>query len=105
LIKTGLKEYMSDLWNYSDMLYTYGSITNIFIQVSYGPFHLASRVSMILIVAMVLMKTFYFLRIFPSLTPIVIMIQTVLYDLRIFLLFYFILIFGFCQVFAVLGLG
>jgi len=51
------------------------------------------------------MKTFFFLRIFPTLAPIVVMLKTVVYDLRIFMFFYLILIFMFCQVFAVLGLG
>ena len=60
---------------------------------------------MILVVLMVLIKTLSLLRIFPTLTPIVIMIQTVVFDLKIFLFFYMILIFGFCQVYAVLGLG
>jgi hypothetical protein len=60
---------------------------------------------MILIVIQVLLKTFFFLRIFPTLAPIVVMLKTVIYDLRIFMLFYFVLIFMFCQVFAILGLG
>ena len=45
------------------------------------------------------------MRIFPTLAPIVVMLKTVIYDLRIFMLFYMILICMFCQVFAVLGLG
>jgi hypothetical protein len=60
---------------------------------------------MMIIVILLIMKTFFFLRIFPTLTPIVVMITNVVYDLRIFLLFYTILIFLFCQIFAVIGLG
>ena len=51
------------------------------------------------------MKTFFFLRIFPTLAPIVVMLKTVIYDLRIFMFFYLILLGMYCQVFAVLGLG
>lgn len=105
LTKDGLSHHLSDPWNYSDMLYVYGSFANILTQIYFGPFHIASRVLMILVVLMLLIKTFFFLRVFPTLTPIVIMLSNVLYDLRIFLLFYFILILGFCQIFAVLGLG
>ena len=60
---------------------------------------------MCVIVIQVLLKTFFFLRVFPVLTPVIVMLKTVIYDLRIFMLFYTILIGGFCNVFAVLGLG
>lgn len=70
-----------------------------------GPFNTLSRSFMCFIVLTLLVKTFYFLRIFPMLTPIVVMITEVVYDLRIFLIFYVILIGAFCQIYAVLGLG
>ena len=60
---------------------------------------------MCFLILMVIMKTFFYLRIFPSLTPIVVMINSVIYDLRIFMFFYGLLISFFCLVFAVLGLG
>jgi hypothetical protein len=60
---------------------------------------------MIIIVLQVLFKTFFFLRVYPTLTPIIVMLKTVIYDLRIFMLFYFILIGLFCLSLAVLGLG
>jgi len=50
---------------------------------------------MCIIILMLILKTFFFLRIFPSLTPIVVMITKVIYDLRIFLFFYMLLIFFF----------
>lgn len=45
------------------------------------------------------------MRVFKSLAPIVVLMQNVIYDLRIFMLFYVILLAIFCQTFAVLGLG
>lgn len=60
---------------------------------------------MCILVLTLVVKTFFYLRIFPSLTPIVVMITEVVYDLRIFLMFYLILIGAFCNIFAVLGLG
>jgi len=50
-------------------------------------------------------KTFFFLRIFDSLSYIVTMIQRVIYDLRIFGLFYAILVILFSMIFAVIGVG
>ena len=52
-----------------------------------------------------LQKTFFFLRIFESLSYIVTMIFQVISDLKVFLLFYFILLVIFSFVFAVLGVG
>ena len=60
---------------------------------------------MCILVLTLLAKTFFFLRIFPTLTPIVVMITEVVYDLRIFLVFYIILLAAFSNIFAVLGLG
>ena len=50
---------------------------------------------MLMIVLVLVCKTFFFLRIFPTLTPIVTMISDVIFDLRIFLFFYWILIVGY----------
>jgi hypothetical protein len=50
-------------------------------------------------------KTFFFLRIFETLSYIVTMIKQVFYDLRIFLLFFGILMYFFSLVFAVTGVG
>jgi hypothetical protein len=60
---------------------------------------------MCIIVVFIIIKTFFFLRIFPTLTPIIVMLKSVVYDLRIFLFFYIILISLFSQLFAILGLG
>lgn len=60
---------------------------------------------MCIIVVFLIMKTFYFLRIVPSLTPIVVMITNVVYDLRIFLFFYGVLVILCALTLAILGLG
>ena len=90
--KIGTTAYFSDLGNYSDCLYNWGSIMNVLLQNVLGPYHIVCRVLMIIIVLQVLIKTFFFLRVFPVLTPIIVMLKTVIYDLRIFLFFYVILI-------------
>jgi len=52
-----------------------------------------------------IIKTFFFLRIYPTLTPIIVMLKSVVWDLKVFLLFYLILITLFSQLLAVIGLG
>jgi hypothetical protein len=60
---------------------------------------------MTIILIQQIIKSFFFLRIFETLSYIVTMINQVIYDLRIFLLFYGILIYFFSLVFAVVGVG
>ena len=98
-------KYFEDIWNLADLGFIVTSILNLYCQIIYGPFHILSRTVMCGIVCYVISKTFFYLRIFPALTPIVVMINSVIYDLRIFMFFYFLLIAFFCLVFAVLGLG
>jgi len=50
-------------------------------------------------------QNFLLLRIFDALSPIVTMLTNVIYDLRIFLLFYGILIFLFSLMIGILGIG
>ena len=52
-----------------------------------------------------IIKSFFYLRIFQSLSYIVTMIYTVISDLKVFLLFFTILIVLFAQIFAVIGVG
>ena len=105
MFKLGPDEYFQEFWNFVDIMYILGMFFNIGLQILLGPFSLYSRISMCVIVLALLVKTFFFLRIFPTLTPIVVMLSEVIYDLRVFLLFYVILISFFSQIFAVLGLG
>jgi len=101
----GFANYISDLYNFGDLIYIWGSLANCILQFIYGPELLLTKVIMITLVILLITKTFFFLRMFDSLTPIVVMITTVIFDLRIFLLFYTILIVLFSQIYAVIGLG
>lgn len=60
---------------------------------------------MMIILLLGLIKTFFFLRLYDILSPIVTMITNVIYDLRIFLLFYGILTFLFSLMLGILGVG
>ena len=105
LILDGPRAYFSDPWNWADFVYIYGSLVNVVIQNIVGPDEVITEVLMCIIVVLLLVKTFFFLRIRTSFTPIVIMLTNVIYDLRIFLMFYMILIFMFSQLFNVIGVG
>ena len=73
----GFIDYFSDLGNYTDCLYIWGSLMNVFLQNVLGPFHIVCRTIMCVIVLQVLLKTFFFLRVFPVLTPVIVMLKTV----------------------------
>jgi hypothetical protein len=105
LFKGGLGEYLNDKWNYADIVYIWSSIGNIYCQMFLSPFILLSKILMIIVVILALIKTFFFLRIFESLSPIVTMLTNVIYDLRIFLFFYTILLVLFSLLFGILGVG
>lgn len=101
----GLKEYLSSLNNYLDMIYIWGSITNVLLQNTMSPFNFINKLLVTNIYLQMIYKTFFFLRIVDNLSYIVTMIANVFFDLRVFLLFYFILIIIFSMIFAVLGVG
>lgn len=58
---------------------------------------------MSLVLLLALAKSLFFLRIFDNLSYLVTMIRCVFYDLRVFLIFYIILVFMFSLVMGVLG--
>lgn len=60
---------------------------------------------MILVVFMLLLKTFFFLRVIESMSTIVTMIRNVVYDLRVFLSFYAIITVLFSLLIDILGIG
>ena len=62
-------------------------------------------VILILITILLLIKTFFYLRIFESISYIVTMIRIVLYDLRVFMCFYMLQILMFSVVFGILRIG
>lgn len=64
-----------------------------------------SKILLILICLVTLLKTFFFLRIFKKLSYLVTMMRTVIYDLRIFMVFYLILLWMCSLIFTILEVG
>ena len=69
----------------------------------HGTLELASKLVMISLLMVALLKTFFFLRIVLTFSYIVTMIINVVYDLRVFLLFFIILIIVFSGIFDVIS--
>ena len=105
LYRVGFVSYFTDLSNFVDITYIIAAASNILIQFYKGPFHLYTKGLMIYILLIGLVKTFLFLRIFSSLSPIVNMLRNVIYDLRIFLTFYLIMVVLFSLLIGIIGVG
>ena len=69
------------------------------------PMNIICRINMIVLIFMLLIKTFFFLRIFVALSYLVTMLRMVIIDLKIFLFFYSILSFVFSLWISILGVG
>ena len=83
----------------------WASFFNVISQNFTDSFTLRNKLLMTVIFLQQIIKSFFYLRIFKSLSYIVTMIYTVIADLRVFLLFFTILVVLFGQIFAVLGVG
>lgn len=62
-------------------------------------------VIMLIVTLLLLMKTFFFLRVFSELTFLVTMLVQVFSDLRAFIFVYFVLVFKFALMLAIIDLG
>ena len=71
----------------------------------FGPRSITCQVLMCYLVVNLIIKTFFYLRIFDSMTGIVVMLTNVIFDLRAFMLFYVILLWLSSHMFMVIGLG
>jgi hypothetical protein len=105
LYQSGFRNYFASFWNYTDFLFIWTGVASIVLQNIYDPFDVRCKLLMIVTIFCAIFKTFFFLRIFSSLSYIVTMITNVIFDLRIFGLFYAILVYLFSLMFGVLGVG
>jgi len=105
MVKCGIADYLTDLGNYFDLLYIWGSVAMSLMHIILDPFDFASKLVMIAVIMLSCVRTFKFLRIFSQFSPIVTMLSEVIYDLRIFLFFYGILTALFSLLIGVLGIG
>ena len=102
-------DYFLDMWNYSDQLHIWGGFLTIYYQFVYEgdsiPRTPECQLTMFISAIMMLIKTFFYLRIFKSLTKLVIMIKKVVNDLFSFLIFFFIQIVIFSVIYGILAVN
>lgn len=67
-------DYLNDVWNYVDLLHIFLGYYNIYLQLYNGTWSVFSKKIMIIVTAICLIKTFFFLRIFKQFSYIVTMI-------------------------------
>jgi len=79
MYQIGFKDYFSDLGNYVDLLYIWGSVAMTFIHITISPYIFVSKILMAFIVTLAIRRTFHFLRIFSKLSPIVTMLNNVIW--------------------------
>jgi len=90
--------------NYIDMSHIFFGFLNIYMQtMENGTWNIWSKIVMIIIIFTCLLKTFFFMKIFQSYSYIVTMITNVVIDLKVFLIFFFVLIVMFSMIFDVIS--
>lgn len=105
MMQVGLVDYWSDIGNYVDLIYIYGSVAMCIVHLIQGPYSWYSKLLMIVTIMLAIRRTFNFLKIMNSLSPIVTMLNNVFWDLKVFLLFYIVLTLLFSLMYGVIGLG
>lgn len=106
----GIMEYVKDIWNLADQLHIWFGLSSSIMQIIFTSEpsiknEKIEKIFLIIVAILMLIKTFFFLRVFSSLSYIVTVMRNVFYDLRVFLLFYIILIFMFSNVISILQIG
>ena len=103
--------YFTNPFNLIDFVFIYTGLANLILVFTPAfsdstlPVQFTTQVLMLLVILCSIPKTFLFLRVFGGLSYIVTMLVNVISDLKVFLLFYTILIFMFSQFLTILGLG
>jgi len=102
MAKTGTR-YFKDSWNYTDISFSIVGLVNIMFQYSRPPTSIQCTATLVVVLILALFKTFFFLRIFGPLAPLVSLMKTVIVDLVPFVVFYALLLFKFDLILGVVG--
>lgn len=77
--RLGFSEYMSDLGNYMDLLFIFGSVVMSIVHMRFGHNTIAGKYTMIIVVIAAIKRSFNYLRIFRPLSTIVTMMNRVIF--------------------------
>jgi hypothetical protein len=102
LIKGGWG-YFDDPFNWSDFCFQWAGVTNVVFVFTMEPSSIQCTVSMSIVLILGAVKSMTFLRIFDTFAYIIALIKGVTYGMRIFLLFYVIMLFLFSLILGTVG--
>jgi len=108
LQRSGFRNYFAKGKNWLDVVHIGMGYYNIYLQMrqnsdgTYNTWELLEKLVMITVVVTSLMQTFFFMRIVGSFSYIVTMIQSVIWDLKVFMVFFFTLMVMLSAVLAVI---
>lgn len=93
-------------WNFLDMCYVIILIINFFVHIEYTDHkELVPVITFTVVLFMTLLKSMFYLQTFDSVSILVNLVTQVIYDLRLFMIFFFLLIFMFALIMGTLGVG
>lgn len=101
----GVKTYYSANENYLDLFFLSTALGTVAMHMTLTPYIWQSKLILVINILISTHRTFKFLRIFQALSPIIIMIRNVFFDLLPFMTFYIILITLLSLIYGVLGIG
>ena len=103
LLRTGL-DYFKDGWNWADIVYQYVGILNIYLQFNHDPeTKLYKTISMTIVLNLMLVKSFFYLRISSRFAYLVTMINAVFGDLINYIIFFILTLYFFGLGIGVMG--
>jgi len=105
IFRTGPKDYFSELKNWFSAMYVLGSIAMSLLHVFLNPFRMESKLCMMLVIVLSIMRTFKFMSIFDKFSPIITILGFVIQDLTKFLTLFIVTVCLFSLVFGALGIG
>jgi hypothetical protein len=105
LLREGFRIYTNDKQNAYDWIYITLNYITVFYHFTHNPFKIEAKVTLVLSLILMIDRTYSLMSIFESFSPIVVMLNKVVWDLKVFLLFYAILISGFSIMASVIGYG
>ena len=95
--------YFKDPWNYTDISFGFTGVVNIVFQKKYPSDHMACISTMTLVILLAGWKVGFYMRSFNALSPLVVLMQTVVADLTKFVFFYAVLIYHFDLMLGAIG--
>lgn len=105
MFRQGFITYFSTWNNLLQVFYIWGSIAMTCCHIIFNPFHMISKIIMLIVIQLSITRTFSQMRILKPFAHIVEMLFSVVRDLSVFIFFYLLLSLMFSMLVSVQGLG